>query len=230
MAVKKPLLLARTCRDATKGTKRPLSIQSRMRGIGERHHADHEHDHREREADAHELIGQHEVRATTAPGKVLDQYREPGHSEQREPGDRPEQLAAALTPESAEPEEQHRPHRDDRDADNADAAPRPSAPTACITRRRLVTHDLEPRGSSGEQIDHPAFWPHQREGDDVADRRLAGERHHQAIHAQAEACGRRHAVLERDDVVLVEVHGLFRAAGSSARPGDGSGSPDRRDR
>ena len=52
----------------------------------------------------------------------------------------------------------------------------------------------------------------EREENDVADRRRVRERHHQAVDAHAEPGRRRHAVLERADVVLVVVHRLFGAA------------------
>ena len=43
-----------------------------------------------------------------------------------------------------------------------------------------------------------------REQDDFLDRVDAGEQHRHTIHADAEAAGRRHAVLERAEVVLVD--------------------------
>ena len=45
----------------------------------------------------------------------------------------------------------------------------------------------------------------------------AGEHHHEAIDAHAEAGGGRHAVLERANVVLVVVHRLFVARAPSSR-------------
>ena len=48
-----------------------------------------------------------------------------------------------------------------------------------------------------------------REQQHVADRGRIGEQHHQTVDADALAGGRRHAVLQRADVVLVELHGLL---------------------
>ena len=45
-----------------------------------------------------------------------------------------------------------------------------------------------------------------REEDHVTDGRRVGEQHHETVDADAEAAGRRQAVLERADVVLVDVH------------------------
>src|SRR5262245_50820328 len=56
--------------------------------------------------------------------------------------------------------------------------------------------------------------PHQRKQDHVADRRLPGEQHGEAIDADALARRRRHADLERAAVVLVVVHGLGGARGA----------------
>ena len=51
-----------------------------------------------------------------------------------------------------------------------------------------------------------------REQDHVADRRAVGEQHDEAVDADAGAGRRRHAVLERADVVGVVMH-RFRVAG-----------------
>ena len=58
-----------------------------------------------------------------------------------------------------------------------------------------------------------------REQDHVADRRRAGHQHHQPVDADPEAAGRRQAVLERADVVLVDVLGLVVAGRLRARLG-----------
>src|SRR5690554_1828695 len=49
----------------------------------------------------------------------------------------------------------------------------------------------------------PSFRSHGGEQDDVADRGLVGQQHHQAVHPDPDAAGRRHAVLQRPDVVFV---------------------------
>src|SRR5262245_55295895 len=46
--------------------------------------------------------------------------------------------------------------------------------------------------------------PHQREGDDVADRGHVGEEHHQAVDPQPHAAGGRHAATDRLQEVLVD--------------------------
>ena len=47
--------------------------------------------------------------------------------------------------------------------------------------------------------------PHRREKNHVANRRLIGEQHHQAVDTHPDATGRRHAVLERPDVIGVKL-------------------------
>jgi len=49
----------------------------------------------------------------------------------------------------------------------------------------------------------------QREQNDVADRFSAGEQHGEPIHSDSEAAGRRHAVLERQQKLLVDPLLLF---------------------
>src|SRR5690606_16244180 len=49
------------------------------------------------------------------------------------------------------------------------------------------------------------FRPHRREQDHVTDRGLIREQHRQPIDADADTTGRRHAVLECAQVVLVEL-------------------------
>ena len=61
-----------------------------------------------------------------------------------------------------------------------------------------------------------------REQQHVANRRRIGEQHDQAIDADAEPAGRRHAVLERAQVVLVQHLRLLVAA--LARSGDAEGA------
>ncbi len=45
---------------------------------------------------------------------------------------------------------------------------------------------------------------HEREGDDVSDRRAVGQQHHQPVHADPLPSGGWHAVLERGDEVVVD--------------------------
>ncbi len=54
--------------------------------------------------------------------------------------------------------------------------------------------------------------PEQRKEDDVADGRRVREHHDESVDSHAEAGRRGHPVLERADVVLVEVHRFFVAA------------------
>src|SRR5690606_30850619 len=49
----------------------------------------------------------------------------------------------------------------------------------------------------------PSFRSHRGEQDDVANGRLVGQQHDETIHADPHSAGRRHAVLQRPDVVLV---------------------------
>ncbi len=55
----------------------------------------------------------------------------------------------------------------------------------------------------------PGLGPHGREQDHLADRLGARDQHHQPVEADAEPAGRRQPVLERADVVLVDVLGLL---------------------
>ena len=55
-------------------------------------------------------------------------------------------------------------------------------------------------------------FPHEREQNDVSDRRTVGQQHHEPIDADAFAAGRRQAVLEGADVVLVHLVRLEIAA------------------
>ena len=54
--------------------------------------------------------------------------------------------------------------------------------------------------------------PHVREQDHVADRVFVGQQHDEAVDADADAGGGRHAVAEGTDVVFVEDHRLLVAA------------------
>jgi hypothetical protein len=53
---------------------------------------------------------------------------------------------------------------------------------------------------------------HSREQQNLTQRRGAGQHHHQAVDAEADAAGRRHPLLERFDEGLVVGLGLFIAA------------------
>src|SRR6185295_12566536 len=64
-----------------------------------------------------------------------------------------------------------------------------------------------PRGRSADTRE--LFRPQVRKQQHVADRGAIGEEHHQPIDAHAEPRRWRHAVLERANVVGVEVHGLL---------------------
>src|SRR5690606_20563056 len=82
-----------------------------------------------------------------------------------------------------------------------------------------MKHARSPR-AAGTQALVQAAWPasasllraHVREQQHVADRGAAGQQHDQAVDADAQPAGRRHAVLERTDVVGVVVHRLVVAA------------------
>ena len=63
---------------------------------------------------------------------------------------------------------------------------------------------------------HLSLRPHGGKEDHVADGRLVGEDHHQAVDAQAHTAGGRHAVLQGPDVVGVEGVGLLVAGGALA--------------
>src|SRR3989304_10563369 len=56
-----------------------------------------------------------------------------------------------------------------------------------------------------------------REEDDLADRALAGQQHHQPVDAHAQASRRGHAVLEGEEEVLVHDLGLLVARGALGR-------------
>src|SRR5256885_12184494 len=66
--------------------------------------------------------------------------------------------------------------------------------------RRLSEHLLPNVSALGAQLGKE---------NDVADARSVGQQHHQAVDAEAGAGGRRHAVLERPDVVGVVIHRLL---------------------
>src|SRR5258706_1991775 len=85
------------------------------------------------------------------------------------------------------------------------------SPTMSAFHLRVRSRELESMGGSGGIA--RSFGTHQREQDDVADRRLTGEQHRHAIDADALARRRRHADLERATVVLVVVHRLFGTGG-----------------
>src|SRR5678816_1282443 len=57
--------------------------------------------------------------------------------------------------------------------------------------------------------DPASLGPQMREQQHVADRRLVGEQHDNAVDADTEARGRRHAVFERANIVRVEEHRLL---------------------
>ena len=78
-------------------------------------------------------------------------------------------------------------------------------------------------GGAGAAASAGAFWPppscgpQRGEEDHVADRLDARDQHHQPVDADAEPAGRRQAVLERLDVVVVDGLGLLVAAGLQPR-------------
>ena len=77
-------------------------------------------------------------------------------------------------------------------------SPRGHRGAQCVQGLRQRNEGLSARPDEGEQDRVP----------DV----LAGKHDHQAVHAHAHATGRRHRVLEREQEVLVEFHGLRVAA------------------
>src|SRR6201989_3686650 len=88
-----------------------------------------------------------------------------------------------------------------------------SGPASCAFRAlgatfhaRLVTFPRECRDSCAK------LSPHRREEEDFPQGFGAGEHHHQAVDAEADAAGRRHSLFERLDEGLVEGLGLFVAA------------------
>ena len=96
--------------------------------------------------------------------------------------------------------------RPDRRGAGADAAG--AASPAARSRSSLA---------GGASFASPLLGAQRREEDHVADRVDAGDEHHQPVHADPEPAGRRQAVLERLDVVVVDRLGLLVAAGLELR-------------
>src|ERR1051325_8115839 len=79
-------------------------------------------------------------------------------------------------------------------------------------RCRQATSHSNPRvRTAWAALSLRALRAHEREQDDVADRRLIAEQHRQPIDADAFAGGGRQPVLQRAAVVLVVVHRLLAA-------------------
>jgi cyclophilin family peptidyl-prolyl cis-trans isomerase/HEAT repeat protein len=76
--------------------------------------------------------------------------------------------------------------------------------------RRLQVGDVMTRVESDPLIE--LLRPHLREQQHLLDRGIVGEQHHQAVQADADATGGRHAVLQRAQEVLVDEHGFVIAA------------------
>ena len=108
-------------------------------------------------------------------------------------------------------------------------AVRRNRPAVAVRGRGAVGRGRGERGRGGHVVGgqpalgragpEPRLRPHRREQDHLADRLRAGDQHHQPVEPDPEPAGRRQPVLERPDVVVVDVLGLLVAGRLGRRLG-----------
>ena len=85
----------------------------------------------------------------------------------------------------------------------------PAGASAASGRRRQLRGARQRSDAAPRATVAAAERAHRREQDHLADRGHLGEQHHQPVDADPESAGRRQAVFERADVVLVDILGLL---------------------